>query len=91
MKNLGNKIVKIVSVDSEKFKIKLKFKDGTIGDVSLMDIFEHPKGLAAEVIKGQLFKKCFVESGGLAWSNGLELCPDSLRMKLVIKKAQKAA
>jgi len=30
-----------------------------------------PKGLAAEVIKGGIFERCFVESGALAWPNGL--------------------
>lgn len=91
MKKLGNKIEKIVSVDSENYKLKVKFKDGVTGELDLSDIFSHPKGIAAEIIKGQFFGKCFLESGGLAWPNGLELCPDSLRMNLTIKKTRKAA
>ena len=91
MKKIGNKIKKILSIDSDELKIKIKYVDGVSGEVDLSTIFERPKGLAAEIIKGQLFQKCFVESGGLAWPNGLELCPDSLRMKLVFKKKSKAA
>ncbi len=83
---LGNKIVKILSVDEDTFKIKLKFADGIIGQVDLGFIFSKPKYLPSEIIKGGLFTKCFVESGALAWPNGFELCPDSIRMKLNIKK-----
>lgn len=89
MKKLGNKIKKIVSVDSDNYQIKVKFKDDLTGELDLTDIFSQPKGLAAEVIRGQFFNQCFLESGGLAWPNGLELCPDSLRMKL--KKERRSA
>lgn len=41
MKKLGNKIEKIVSVDSEKYKIQVKFKDGVTGELNLSDIFSH--------------------------------------------------
>ena len=40
--------------------------------------FENPKGLAAEILKGGMFDKCFLELGALAWPNGFELCPDAL-------------
>ena len=83
---LGYKILKIISADDDLFKVKLKFSDGAIGEVNLGFIFLKPKNLAAEIVKGNLFTKCYIESGALAWPNGFELCPDSLRMKAIIKK-----
>jgi hypothetical protein len=77
---LGNKIKKIMSVDGENFSVKLKFVDGTVVTVSMKHIFEKPKGLAAEVLRGAMFEKCFLEAGALAWPNGLELCPDAMKM-----------
>lgn len=91
MKKLGNKIEKVLSANAETFRVKLRFTDGVVGEVDLSAIFEHPKALAAEVVRGQLFAKCFVESGGLAWPNGLEFCADALKMKLITKKRNKAA
>jgi hypothetical protein len=87
----GNKIAKIISADPESFKVKLRYTDGTTGTVELSHLFSKPKNLAAEILKGQLFGKCYIESGALAWPNGLELCPDSLRMKLVTKGKKGAA
>lgn len=85
---LGNKIKKILSVDSESFKVKLKFSDNSTGEVDLSHIFAKPKNLAAEIIKGNLFSKCYLESGALAWPNGFELCPDALKMN-VLKKVSR--
>lgn len=85
---LGYKIKKIISFDEESFVIKLKFDDGAVGEVDLSSIFSKPRNLSAEIIKGGLFTKCYLESGALAWPNGLELCPDSLRMQLREKKQQ---
>lgn len=84
-----NKIKKIQSINKEKFEINLVFQDGFKGKVSLSDIFENPKGLAAEVIRGNFFDKCFIEGGALAWPNGLEFCADSLRIQ--IEEKQKVA
>ena len=86
----GNKIQEIISVDDETFKLKLKFSDGTKGEVDLGFIFLKPQNLAAEIVKGRMFAECFVESGALAWANGFELCPDTLRMRLVLKKPRVA-
>lgn len=87
---LGNKISKILFVDEDSFKLKIKYVDGVVGEVNLSSIFSKPKNLASEIVKGQLFGKCYVESGALAWANGFELCPDALRMKLKIKKSKAA-
>lgn len=88
MKQLGNKIVKIISLNEAKWDVQLKFSDGFKGWVSLKHIFEKPKGLAAEVLRGAMFDKCFVELGALAWPNGFELCPDALRQWLMTKKVR---
>jgi len=85
MANLGNRIVKILTCKQENFSVKLKFADGTVSTVLLQQLFEQPKGLAAEVLRGKMFEQCLIESGALAWPNGLELCPD-----VVYKLSQKA-
>lgn len=87
---LGNKIEKILSADEDTFKVKLKYTDGLVGEVDLSPLFSKPKNLTAEIIKGQIFEKCYVESGALAWPNGFELCPDALRMKLKARKGKAA-
>jgi len=80
MKKLGNKIIKIEDVNIESLAIKLRFSDRSGGWISLEHLFEKPKGLTAEILKGGMFDKCFLEMGALAWPNGFELCPDALRL-----------
>lgn len=82
-KKLGNKISKILSVDAEDYSVSVKFQDGVVGSISLQSLFMKPRGLVCEILKGNMFDRCFVESGALAWPNGFELCPDSLRMMMV--------
>lgn len=84
MKKLGNKIERVLRVDGESFSITLRFSDGATGIVSLAHLFERPKGLAAEILKGGMFSMCFLENGALAWPNGFELCPDALRARLTV-------
>ena len=75
---LGMKITAITSTDLENFRVGLRFANGGTGSVSLSHIFSPPRNLSAEVLKGGMFTKCFVENGALAWPNGLELCPDAV-------------
>ena len=82
MKKLGNKIKRIIRIDEESTSVSLRFADGTTGDVSLTHIFDRPKGLAAGILRGAMFGRCFIENGALAWQNGFELCPDALRARL---------
>ena len=82
MKKFGNKIRRILDVDDESFSVSLRFSDGAGGVVSLGHLFERPKGLAADILKGGMFSMCFLENGALAWPNGFELCPDALRARL---------
>jgi len=79
MKKWGNKVVKIMKIDEENFTLKLKFSDNSIQYVSLNHIFSKPRGLAAEILRGNLFKKCYILEGAIAWPNGFELCPDAIR------------
>ncbi len=82
MKKLGNKIVRIEDVEVDSMAVKLRFFDRSGGWISLAHLFEKPKGLAAEILRGGMFDKCFIEMGALAWPNGFELCPDALRQWL---------
>jgi len=96
MKKLGNKIDRIVGTDADSFAVTLQYRDGTVGLVPLAYLFDRPKGLAAEILRGSMFSMCFVENGALAWPNGFELCPDALRARLVVgperaKKKRKPA
>ena len=81
MKKWGNKIQRVLATNAETFAVKLAYADGSTVEVTLASLFQSPRGLAAEVMRGSLFDKCFVESGALAWPNGLELCPDALLME----------
>jgi hypothetical protein len=91
MTNLGNKLVKIHSVSEDNFCLTLEFSDGFNSSVSLRHIFDAPQGLAAEVLKGQMFSKCYLESGALAWPNGLEFCADSVRIWIDDQKNTRAS
>jgi hypothetical protein len=80
MKKLGNEIKRIIKINPDKFSVKVEYNDGAVREVPLHHIFGKPKGLAAEVLRGGMFEMCFIESGALAWPNGMELCPDAMRM-----------
>jgi hypothetical protein len=88
---LGTKIKSIKSADRENFSITLVYTDRFKGTVSLKHIFSPPRGVAEDVIKGNFFEKCFIENGALAWANGLELCPDAIRMWIREQKSKKTA
>jgi len=90
MKKLGNKIRRILDVDDESFSVSLRFSDGAGGVVSLGHLFERPKGLAADILKGGMFSMCFLENGALAWPNGFELCPDALHARLTSAARRKS-
>jgi hypothetical protein len=90
MKKWGNKIQRVLAADAETFVVGLAYADGSTVEISLASLFQSPRGLAAEVMRGNLFEKCYVESGALAWPNGLELCPDALLMAQPAPVAKKA-
>jgi len=80
---LGRELKKVLWADEETLTVGLQFCDGKKIKVNLESIFSKPKGLALEIMKGNLFAQCFIESGALAWPNGLELCPDQIQMMAV--------
>lgn len=89
---LGSQIKQISSIDEDNFEISLIFTDGFKGTLRLGFIFDAPKRntLQLEIKRGNLFSKCFVESGALAWPNGLELCPDAIRIWISEQKKKAA-
>ncbi len=81
MMKLGTKLIKILDINPENYQLKLEYSDKFKGIISLDFIFSNPekKPLVLEILRGNLFQRCFIESGALAWPNGYELCPDMLR------------
>jgi len=69
----------------KKYKIFLKYKDGTNGIVDLSNIVN--KGIFKKLQDEKNFLKVHVDkrSGALSWGNGLEICADALYMKIVRK------
>lgn len=83
MKKFGNEIQEVLAVDADSHAVTLRFDDGTVGQVSLAHLFDRPKGLTADILKGGMFSMCFLDNGALAWPNGFELCPDALRARSI--------
>ena len=90
---LGTRIKRIRRVDAERYCVAVEYVDGFSGTVDLNFIFERParRPLVAEILRGGLFGRCFVESGALAWPNGYELCPDAVRAWIVAQRRGRAA
>ncbi len=76
----GCQIQQIQEVNGESFSVRVVYTDGKVFDIPLAGIFAKPKHLATEILRGNFFERCFLESCALAWPNGLELCPDAMRM-----------
>ena len=90
---LLNKIKRIKKVNTEDWSVFLEYQDGFKGVTNLSSFFtsKKPGPLVAEILRGNLFQKCFIESGHLAWPNGFELCADTLRMKADVQLKKKVA
>jgi len=89
---LGNKLKRVKKTSPENFEVTLEFTDGFVGVANLTPIFSQTRRkLIAEILRGNLFSNCFVESGALAWPNGYELCPDALRIWIRDGKKKAAA
>ncbi len=90
---LLNKIKKIKKTDPENFSVSIEFQDSYKATVSLSHLFSGNKlgPLVLEILRGNLFSKCFIESGHLAWPNGFELCADQLRLMAEQQAKQKVA
>ena len=90
---LGTRIRRVKRVDAERYRVAVEYTDGFTGTVDLGFVFEHAaeKPLVAEILRGGLFGRCFVESGALAWPNGYELCPDAVRVRIIEQRRGRAA
>ena len=89
----GHRVKRVLACDAEHLHVTLEFTDGLRGTVDLTVFFRKPgrRSLPLEILRGQLFDHCFVESGALAWPNGYELCPDALRALMIAQKRRRAA
>jgi hypothetical protein len=66
------------------FRIFLKFNDGTSGVVDLSCFAG--KGVFSKWLKSGVFDEVGINtSGALEWPDGLDLCPDTLYMRLTGK------
>ncbi len=62
----------------EDYRIWIRFEDGFESTVHLKPLLN--KGIAIELLDPTKFSKVDIESGGgLAWDNGFDICPNSLR------------
>jgi hypothetical protein len=62
----------------EDYKIWIRFGDGFESTVQLKPYLK--KSIALELLDVTAFSKVSIESGGgLAWENGFDICPNSLR------------
>ena len=88
----GHRVKRIIARDAEHLRVTLEFADGVRGTVDLTPFFRKAgrRPLPLEILRGQLFDRCFVEGGALARPNGYELCPDALRALTVAQRRRAA-
>ena len=69
------------------FRLHLTFSDGTDGIIDLSDLAG--RGVFAAWLKPGMFEKVAITSyGAVEWPGELNLCPDTLYMKLVGKQPE---
>ena len=69
------------------FRIFLKFSDGTAGVVDLSSFAG--KGVFSKWLESGVFDAVSINtSGALEWPGGLDLCPDTLYMRLTGKSPE---
>ena len=62
----------------DHYLLHLEFTDGFMKTVDLSPLLG--QGVTAELLDGENFKRVNIEpGGGLAWYNGFDLCPNTLR------------
>ena len=64
------------------YTLWLKYDDGTVGEVDLTELTE--KGVFKKIKDKAFFKQVYIdkETDAVAWNEDLDLCPDSLFLKL---------
>jgi hypothetical protein len=80
--------MKIVFVKpTSKFTVEVSFEDGTCGVVDLGDLAGH--GVFRAWLDEGVFEKVKItEFGALEWPGELDLCPDSIYMRLTGKSPE---
>ena len=76
-------IAKAISVKAlSKYKIRLKYSDNTEGEIDLSHL--SGRGVFKDWDKDDLFNKVSIdsESGAIAWNSKIDLCPNTLYLKL---------
>ena len=63
-------------------KLELVFSDGSHGVWSAGDLIARNTVLTQPLAEPDYFARAFIEAGALAWPNGLELAPWTLREEL---------
>ena len=79
---------KAVSVQPlEEYKIRIEYTDGISGEADLSHLVG--KGVFKLWDNYENFEKVYVgESGEIAWSDEIDLCPDSLYMEITGKPVE---
>lgn len=68
-----------------KFRLWLRYEDGTEGEVDLSDLAGH--GVFRAWDERGAFETVHISAhGSIAWTDELELCPDALYLQLTGKK-----
>lgn len=76
-------MIKLVKIDiAGPDCLTLTFSDGSIARWSAQDIIARDTELTRPLADPTYFARAFIESGALAWPNGLELVPWSLHQQL---------
>ena len=69
------------------YKLWLQYADGIVGEVDLSHLAG--KGVFAFWNNYTNFEKVYIgESGEIAWTNKIDLCPDALYLKITGKKPE---
>lgn len=86
LEDWGVEMHRIKQVETlEGYRLRLVFEDGTQGIVDLSDLVG--RGVFAFWNDYGLFQKvCIGDTGELVWPNAVDLCPDSLYLRLTGKK-----
>jgi hypothetical protein len=81
--NITPKPVEVSSLG--KYKIKIRFSDGTEGIMELSELAN--KGVFKTWEENELFDKIYInkESMAIAWNEELEICPTSVYLGTITK------
>jgi hypothetical protein len=76
-------MIKLIAIRPlEDAKLELTFSDGSHGVWSAAELIARDTVLTHPLADSAYFARAFIESGALAWPNGLELAPWSLQKEL---------